>query len=127
QSRHGRPDRTRDTRATKITAPIEQFFFGTYPRTIWSAVDEFLRRPRPQTGRVDQLWYDKKPLSYDIPIPSTYQTYLDLGRFRNALILDEAKHHPSAGLTNFISVYRLAAYEPVVKMPDRATALQLLH
>src|SRR6185437_15404314 len=87
----------------------------------------FYAGPARKPGEFDQLWYDKKPLSYDIPIPSTYQTYLDLGRFRNALILDEAKHHPSAGLTNFISVYRLAAYEPVVKMPDRATALQLLH
>jgi hypothetical protein len=45
--------------------------------------------------------------------PKTYQTYLDLGRFRNALILDEAKASPTVGLTNFISTYRLEAYKPL--------------
>ena len=46
-------------------------------------------------------------------VPKTYQTYLDLGRFRNALILDAAMAHPTEGLTNFIATYRLQAYRPV--------------
>ncbi len=55
----------------------------------------------------------KKPLSAAIFVPSTYQAYLDLGRFRNALILDEAKCHPTVGLTNFIATYRLQTFKPV--------------
>jgi hypothetical protein len=39
--------------------------------------------------------------------PETYQTYLDLGRFRNALLLDEDKKHPTAGLDNFMTLYHL--------------------
>ena len=51
----------------------------------------------------------EKPLASMIDVPKTYRTYLDLGRFRNALILEEAKRNPSAGLTNFINTYRLDA------------------
>jgi hypothetical protein len=54
-----------------------------------------------------------KPLAASISVPKTYQTYLDLGRFRNALILDEAQRRATEGLTNFIATYRLAAYQPL--------------
>jgi hypothetical protein len=80
----------------------------------------FYAAPALKQGEWEKLWYDKKPLSADIPIPNTYQTFLDLGRFRNALVLDEANRHPTPGLTNIISAYRLAAYRPVDKMPDNA-------
>lgn len=50
------------------------------------------------------------PLSSMITVPQTYQTYLSLGRFRNALVLDAAKQE--TGLTNFIETYRLAGYQP---------------
>lgn len=59
-----------------------------------------------------------KPLAGFISVPKSYQTYLNLGRFRNALILDEAKNHPTEGLTNFIATYRLQAYHPVETFPD---------
>ena len=55
------------------------------------------------------------PLASFIPVPKGYQTYLDLGRFRNALVLDESKQLPS--LTNFISTYRLQAYAPAESLP----------
>jgi hypothetical protein len=77
-------------------------------------------------GEFEKLWNEKKPLSDDIPIPHTYQIFLDLGRFRNALILDEAKRHSTPGLTNFVSAYRLAAYIPLDKTPDRETAMKIL-
>ena len=60
-----------------------------------------------------QLTSARTPLSATIFVPKTYQTYLDLGRFRNALILDEAAHHPTPSLTNFIATYRLQAFKPV--------------
>ena len=86
----------------------------------------FYGRPARLQGEFEKLWYEQKPLSADIPIPKTYQTFLDLGRFRHALVLDEAKRHPSAGLTNFISAYRLSPYIPVDKMPDGDEALKIL-
>ena len=47
-----------------------------------------------------------------VAIPPGYQTYLDLGRFRNALILDEQTHRPAPGLEAFISSYGLQGYHP---------------
>lgn len=58
-------------------------------------------------NRTERLYSEGEPLSSEMAVPRTYQTYLDLGRFRNALILDEAKRNPSAGLTNFIAAYSL--------------------
>jgi hypothetical protein len=46
------------------------------------------------------------------PIPADYRAYLALGRFRNALLLDEAQRRPSANLARFIGNYRLEAYSP---------------
>jgi hypothetical protein len=56
------------------------------------------------------VYSGRKPLSSFVTIPRTYQAYLDLGRFRNALILDQAKHRPTQGLTNFIASFRLEAF-----------------
>ena len=64
------------------------------------------------------LYSGQKSLATFVSIPKTYQTYLDLGRFRNALVLDEAKSHPTEGLTNFIATYRLQAYQPPATPPS---------
>jgi hypothetical protein len=42
--------------------------------------------------------------------PETYQTYLDLGRFRNALVLDEEKKRPTPGLADFMTLYHLQPF-----------------
>lgn len=42
-----------------------------------------------------------------VKIPEDYQAYLDLGRFRNALVLDRQKQHPTPGLQRFITMYGL--------------------
>ena len=42
-----------------------------------------------------------------VKIPSDFQSYLDLGRFRNALVLEEQRRHPTPGLTSFIGSYGL--------------------
>jgi hypothetical protein len=47
-----------------------------------------------------------------IAVPASYQTFLGLGRFRNALLLDEARRRPAAGLTGFIGAHGLHAYAP---------------
>lgn len=47
-----------------------------------------------------------------VPIPADYQTYLDLGRFRNALLLAEQRVRPAPHLQEFINAYELSAYVP---------------
>lgn len=47
-----------------------------------------------------------------VPIPDDYRTYLNLGRFRNALVLAEQAARPTPQLAQFIKAYGLAAYRP---------------
>jgi hypothetical protein len=42
-----------------------------------------------------------------VPIPADYQMYLDLGRFRNALVVEEERVRPTKSLTTFINNYQL--------------------
>lgn len=42
-----------------------------------------------------------------IEIPDDYRAYLELGRFRNALVLDELKRNPTEGLRKFVDAYDL--------------------
>jgi len=48
--------------------------------------------------------------SLGVPIPRVYQAYLDLGRFRNALILDEEARLSTVPLRDFIEKNGLQAY-----------------
>lgn len=43
----------------------------------------------------------------NIKIPDDYLAYLELGRFRNALVLDELKRRPTEGLKKFVDAYDL--------------------
>ena len=47
--------------------------------------------------------------SLHVDMPDDYRAYLQLGRFRNALILDEAHRRPTSALTTFINNYALEA------------------
>ncbi|MGO9243846.1 MAG: hypothetical protein ACLQDC_03645 [Verrucomicrobiia bacterium] len=49
--------------------------------------------------------------SLGLPIPEIYQDYLDLGRFRNALLLDEQARRPTGALRDFIDKNGLKAYQ----------------
>jgi hypothetical protein len=44
-----------------------------------------------------------------VPVPAVYQDFLDLGRFRDALVLNEEKRHPTEALAAFIASNRLQA------------------
>ena len=46
-----------------------------------------------------------------VAIPADYQRYLALGRFRNALVVDEEARRPSPGLEKFIANYDLAPFK----------------
>jgi len=45
----------------------------------------------------------------NIDIPADYRAYLELGRFRNAIVLDEFEGRPTEGLKKFIDAYDLHA------------------
>jgi hypothetical protein len=65
-----------------------------------------------------ELWREvaagRQPLSANgFTVPRSYQSYLALGRFRNALILEEAGERPTPSLDRFITTYRLEGYKPV--------------
>ncbi|MDB5301160.1 MAG: hypothetical protein JWO87_2823 [Phycisphaerales bacterium] len=71
-------------------------------------------------GREDYYredWYkkvmsgEKSLLDVKVAMPDDYRAYLGLGRFRNALILDEADRQPTPALTAFIHNYELGAYK----------------
>jgi hypothetical protein len=46
-----------------------------------------------------------------MPMPADYQAYLSLGRFRDALILDEQRQRPTAERKRFIEAYQLLGDE----------------
>jgi hypothetical protein len=55
--------------------------------------------------------FDAKAGSPPLQADRGYQLYLALGRFRNALVLDEAARHLSPGMSALISAYGLEAYQ----------------
>ena len=72
--------------------------------------------PREQDQYYREDWYlhvDTNPTAKTLlaSMPSDYRAYLQLGRFRNALLLDEAKRRPTAALAAFIQRYQLEAHE----------------
>ena len=90
-------------------------FYSSYVGPLLSASTNHVSEQdmRQLNLEMAQVSEGKRSLASFVSIPKTYQTYLDLGRFRNALILDEARSYPTPGLTDFISTYRLQGYRPV--------------
>jgi hypothetical protein len=73
----------------------------------------FGRTPAAASARLQDVLEGRRPLQASgVPIPVAYQSYLALGRFRNALVLDEAARHPTAGMAALISNYGLQGYQP---------------
>lgn len=70
--------------------------------------------PSPARQRFFAGHSDFGPLG--VEIPADYRLYLQLGRFRNALLTEEEVRRPSPSLTKFINAYGLAPFRipPVV-------------
>jgi hypothetical protein len=47
-----------------------------------------------------------------VAIPPDFQSYLDLGRFRRALVTTESRRRPSDGLSAFMRGYQLPIPKP---------------
>jgi hypothetical protein len=68
---------------------------------------EWMRQLNIDLNRSSKVSSGEKPLAYLVTeggpaIPELYQTYLDLGRFRNALLLDEYKRRPTESLKHLM-------------------------
>jgi hypothetical protein len=71
---------------------------------------------------VSQIWVSPNAESFlqgrsdfgdlGVQIPPDYQMYLALGRFRNALLIAEARERPSESLRKFIQTYQLKQFNP---------------
>ena len=71
--------------------------------------------PREQDRYYREDWYlnaGGNPTAQRLlaSMPPDYRAYLELGRFRNALLLDEVKRRPTAALATFIERYELEAH-----------------
>jgi hypothetical protein len=53
-----------------------------------------------------------------VTIPDDYQTYLELGRFRNALVLERQRRQPSDSLAKFINTYDLQSFDVPKSLDD---------
>ncbi len=47
-----------------------------------------------------------------VKMPADYRTYLELGRFRNALLLDRIERQGTASLSKFADTYKIKYFEP---------------
>ncbi len=85
-------------------ARIERLKNDTNPDIGW--LEE--ARKSPNFGR---LLAGRTPIGdLGVPVPEQFQAYLDLGRFRNALVIAEEKKRHTPALTAFINAYGLGAY-----------------
>lgn len=72
---------------------------------------EFFAHPE-NTANWNDAITGKKPFSaLGVEIPELYADYLKLGRFRNALVLNEQMLRPTPALNDFISKNKLEAYK----------------
>lgn len=107
----------------QIEQEAGQLFTNFYGKITFNSVFGVTNRPSRQAVRqmnkdMAQVNAGQMKLASFVTVPKTYQTYLDLGRFRNALILEDARRHPS--LTNFIARYGLEPCQPTLAASDPA-------
>jgi hypothetical protein len=74
---------------------------------------EELNRPHPRNDAPNDNWYTRMnsghiPRDIEAKVPADYRAYIALGRFRNALVLDELTRHPTPALKSFVTAYSVA-------------------
>jgi len=89
---------------------LKQIGTGPVQGTSWFYDQDAKVQPRQKMA---ELWEGKATFQdLKIPVPQEYQAYIDLGRFRNALILDEFTREPKSGIKRFVDAYHLSYYTP---------------
>jgi hypothetical protein len=95
----------------KQRALLKQLGAGPVSKINWFY--ERLNGKSDRNEMMAQLWEGKARFEdLKISIPPDYQAYIALGRFRNALILDDHTRHPHSGLERFVEAYNLSYYTP---------------
>ena len=83
----------------------------TDERMLSAAVMAVVRAPAADQSLFRDLWLGKKNLAgVGVTVPAAYRSYLNLGRFRNALVLDEERRGKNAAIKKFIEDFRLQGY-----------------
>jgi len=96
---------------------------GTAPVSKLNWIYESLAGSQSRNELLTQLWEGSARFQdLNIPVPPDYQSYIDLGRFRNALILDEFTRHTDSGIGRFVEAYGLAYYTPEEEVTQSAAA-----
>lgn len=62
---------------------------------------------------LQSVWEGKVRLkNVSVAVPADYRAYIELGRFRNALILDELHRNAGSALSAFAREYRISYFSP---------------
>lgn len=75
----------------------------------------YAARERQSVGEqaLKSVWEGKARLKdVSVAVPVDYRSYVELGRFRNALILDELNRNPGSALSAFADEYRIGYFSP---------------
>lgn len=99
--------RQRELLARLVAAP------AMTPQSLFTSFDVLRSKPQPEGGFTlwNEVFAGKKSLAQaGVAVPEAYRTYLELGRFRNALILDEERRGGNARLAEFIKTCHLEGY-----------------
>lgn len=85
---------------------------GPLSQPAW--IDQALARITDQKGAAFRTqWFEALmggrtlPAGADVQVPADYRAYLNMGRFRNAIVLDELSRRPSTALKAFADAYAL--------------------
>ena len=93
----------------ELISPQQRTLLGrlrTQPVSDLAWLDQVFRSPQAERFFQDRSSF-RDP---NVRVPADYQTYLDMGRFRNALVRNEAEVRPSPSLHDFIRAYGLEGY-----------------
>ena len=86
--------------------------FASMPISTSSQIWEIFSNPSISAETSAQLRRgDKTIAELGLTVPRDYKAYLDLGRFRNALILDELRQRPTPGLSELVKQYGLGYFQ----------------
>jgi hypothetical protein len=91
--------------ADKQRAALTRLATGPCPNldAVKKAAEEVLQNSKLPKGEIEAFYRGEKPLNeLGIAIPPLVQDYLNLGRFRDALVLHEQREHPSQALAQLI-------------------------
>ena len=97
----------------EIVAPgqrmlLKQLAHSPISKTSWLSEELGKFPPKKRREMWRQLIEGKQSLDdFDLRVPNDYRTFLKLGRFRDALILDELARRPTEALKKFVKNYRL--------------------